>query len=225
MKQIGNILSIISFLGVCILGFLHFKGNNKNGRNKPRIIAGDSSKGVMSMTAENVAYVDIDTLEQNYTSYKKRKADFEAREKTIYNEIERGTKALQSEFADAQRRAQAGSMSQAEQEAFQQKMMQKQQDLEVRKQDLSSKLMKDQDEFNKELHENIKGFLNGYAEEKGLDFVYFFTAEGLNTILYANKDLDITGDVLEALNTGKKYSTKKSTIKPLEKSAADSLKK
>ncbi len=212
MKQFGNILSILSFIGVCILGVLHFNGNKKNNRiSKPRIISGDSNKSVI-MQGANLAYVDIDTLEENYLSYKKRKAEFEVREKNIYNEIERGTKALQTEYSDAQRRAQAGTMSQAEQEGFQEKMMQKQQNLEVRKQDLSSKLMKDQDVFNKELHENIKGFLTGYAEEKGLDFVYFFTAEGLNSILYANKDLDITADVLDALNTGKKFNTKKTKI-------------
>ncbi len=213
MKQISNILSILSFIGVCILGVLHFTNNKKNAKvqqSKPIIITNDSTgQKEVVVPGSNIAYVDIDTLEEKYVSYKKRKAEFEAREKNIYKELEKSANALQSEFNAAQGRAQAGKMSQAEQESFQEKMMKKQQDLEIKKQDLSSKLMKDQDVFNKELHENIKGFLLGYAEEKGLDFVYFYTAEGLQTILYANKSLDITADVLQALNSGKKYNTKK----------------
>jgi outer membrane protein len=205
MKNISTILSILAFIGVCILGFLQFKGNGKSAR-KSRVITNASPDAAKLTSSANIAFVDLDTLEDNYTLFKKKKAEFETLDKNLGNELERMATALQNEYMELQKKAQAGLITQEQGEAASRKMQQRQQELEMKKQNEGSALIKKQEEFNKKLQDDIRGFLDEYAIDKGYDFVMAYTKTG--AILFANPDMDITADVIDALNSGKSYEKK-----------------
>jgi outer membrane protein len=204
MKNISNILSVLAFIGVCILGFLQFKSGGKASR-KPKVITSTDSNKTLA-AGGNLAYVNYDSLEENYVSFKKKKAEFEATDKNLGVELERMATSIQNDYMELQKKAQAGQMSQEQGEAASRKIQQRQQELEMKKQNEGAALIKKTEEFNKKLQDEMHGFLEDFAAEKGYDFIFAYTKA--STILYVNPDFDITDDVLDALNSGKSFAKK-----------------
>jgi Skp family chaperone for outer membrane proteins len=208
MKSVLNVMTILSFVGICILGYMYFSGHKKSNTDK-RIMKIDSNHAAPGAYC---AYVNLDTIDANYVLFKKKKAEFEAREKAIEQELEAASKKLEADYLAFQKGIQEGKITDGpEGQAAQKRLQQTQQELEIKKQNLSSKLIKDSDDFNKSISENIKGFLNNYAAEKGYDFVFAYTTN--SNILYVNEANDITAEVLEDLNTGKSYGKKAAETK------------
>jgi outer membrane protein len=209
MKSISSVLSILSFIGVCVLGYLHLKCNKTAAPRKT--IKADSTGAMVQNQGASFAYVDLDTLQENYNLFKKKKSEFETREKAISQELQAEGQKLEAEFLGLQKRAQEGKLSEAEGQVAQKRLGQAQQELEIKKQNQSSKLLKDQDDFNSSLQDNLKGYLADYAVEKGYDYVFAYTPN--STILYANAADNVTEDVIKALNSGTNYSKKKTDKK------------
>ena len=196
MKNISTILSALALLGVIILFVM--KTNDKKPTKKAINEKTENIGKIDENLSGKIAYIDIDTLEANYDYFKKRKAEFETRQKNIDSELERGASSLQSEYVSLQNKAQKGELSQAEGEAAQQKLMQKQQELELKRQNLASKFVKDQEIFNKEIHDNLHKYIEEYNEEKGYDYILSYSRDG--SILFANKNLDVTQDIIKGMN-------------------------
>lgn len=204
MKSLPLILSSLALIGVAILFGINMKSNKKQ---RPAIITTKDSTGKEVVVAgARIAYVDIDTLESNYDYFKRRKVEFENRQKSIDTELERMASTLQNEYAALQKKAQDGLMSQSEGEAAQQRLMAKQQELELKRQNLGAKYLKDQDAFNKEIHDNLHAYIEKYNDEKGFDYILSYSKDG--SILYANKGLDVTQDIIDGMNADKGTSIK-----------------
>lgn len=199
MKNLPIVLSSLALIGVAILFGMNMKSNKKS---RPAVITTKDSTGKEVIVAgARIAYVDIDTLESNYDYFKRRKVEFENRQKSIDAELEKMASSLQNEYAGLQKKAQDGLMSQAEGEAAQQRLMAKQQELELKRQNLGAKYLKDQDVFNKEIHDNLHAYIEKYNEEKGYDYILSYSKDG--SILFANKDLDVTQDIIDGMNADK----------------------
>ena len=166
---------------------------------KPTYTIKDSTGKEFILSGGKVGYVDIDTLESNYNYFKAKKAEFEVRQKNIDAELEKLASALQNEYNGLQKQAQAGTLSQADGEAAQQKLMQRQQDLELKRQNMGANFLKDQEAFNKEIHDNLHQYIEKYNIEKGYDYILSYSKDG--SILYANKDLDLTRDIIKGMNS------------------------
>jgi outer membrane protein len=149
-------------------------------------------------SGSKVAYVNLDSLETHYEYFKTRKESFEKKQTSMEAELERLAKNLQNEYAGFQRKAQAGTLTQAEGEAAQVKLERMQADIENRRQSLATQLMQEQEEFNKELQTRLDAFLEKYNQDKGYDFILSYIKGG--NILFANKDLDITQDIIKGMN-------------------------
>jgi outer membrane protein len=198
MKNLSTFLSALALIGVIILFVMKM---TEQKTSKQRVVSKDSSGKEVLVAGGKVAYVDIDTLEANYDYFKRKKAEFEARQKNIDADLEKMANALQNEYVALQNKAQKGELTQAEGEAAQQALMQKQQDLELKRQSLGSKYMKDQEAFNKEIHDNLHDYIKIYNEEKGYDYILSYSKDG--SILYANDALDVTQDIIKGMNTKK----------------------
>ena len=74
-----------------------------------------------------------------------------------------------------------------------------QQSLQLREQALTEQLLKEKDAFNQKLHDDLNDFLEEYNKDKGYDYILSYSEIG-SQILLANKDLDITQDVIEGMN-------------------------
>jgi outer membrane protein len=196
MKNLSLAFSSLALVGVFIL--VGMKVTEKK-MSKPTYTIKDSTGKEFILSGGKVGYVDIDTLESNYNYFKAKKAEFEVRQKNIDAELEKLASALQNEYNGLQKQAQAGTLSQADGEAAQQKLMQRQQDLELKRQNMGANFLKDQEAFNKEIHDNLHQYIEKYNVEKGYDYILSYSKDG--SILYANKDLDLTRDIIKGMNS------------------------
>lgn len=200
MKNLALILSVLSFVGVLALAGMHFSNNNKA---TPAAVA-----AVHTGNGGSIAYVDIDTLEANYELLKTRRADFKNRQQQMESELQRSYGQMQSDANEIQKKAQANTLTQAEYEAAQKRLMQMQQTLESRKESLTQQLMKEQEEFNTDLKKRLDAFLTEYNKTHQYDFIMSYSGAG-SAILYANKAHNITKDVVDGMNAGTKVDENK----------------
>lgn len=188
-------------LAICSItsAFLFTSCDNKKGstttttkeESKPAQAAGTAPSG-------KIAYVDMDTMEAKYEYLKSKRAELEKETQQLDNEIGRMTQTLQNEYVAFQKKAQAGTLTQAEGEAGQKRLAGMQENIEQRKQTLGSQLMKKQEAFNKDLQNRLDAYLVKYNKEKGYDYILSYAKGG--SILFANKSLDITEDVVKGMN-------------------------
>lgn len=145
------------------------------------------------------AYIDIDTFQAHYTVLVEKKKEFSTQEDAMQSELQRSAQQLQASAADFQKKAQDGKMSQTEGEATQRKLAQMQQSLETRKQSMEADFVKKQDAFNTQLHNDLDSFLGKLSDQRHYDFVFSYSKAN-PSIMYANKGLDITQEVIRGMN-------------------------
>ena len=198
MKNLSTVLAALALLGVIILFVL--RGTSSSTTATVRTPATTTAgTGAGTTAGSRVAYVDIDTLEANYEYFKTKKADFTKRQSAIESELQRSAQQLQTQAADFQKKAQSGGFtSQAEGEAAGRKLQQMEQSLNTRRESLAAGLMKDQDAFNRDIQDRLDAFLTNYVKDKNIDYVLSYSKSG--SILYADKSLDVTQEVIAGMN-------------------------
>ena len=191
------ILSALAVIGVLVLFGLRFSGNKGSITTSGKSSAGSSSGPF------KIAYVDIDTFESNYEYLKNKREEFNKRQMAMQSELERSAQQYQNNVEAFQRKAQSGNISQSEGEATQKQLLQMQQSLRLREQALTEQLLKEKDDFNQKLHDQLDSFLAEYNKDKTYDYILSYSKVG-SQILFANKALDITEDVIEGMNARSK---------------------
>ncbi len=206
MRSVSLVFNIILAAAVAVLFYLHFSGGAKS---KPAVktATADKTNQPAAATGGGIAYVDIDTLQENYIYFKTKKAELESKQKAMENELENMARQFEKEYVALQQKAQAGTLSQSEGEAAQKNMIEKQQNLEKKRSGLAEQLMKLQDNFNTDLKKRLDDFLAEYNKDKGYDYVLSYSKNG--SILIANPALDVTQEVLEGMNAKYKAESAK----------------
>lgn len=202
MKNAAVILSSLSLIGVIVLFGMNM---SKPKQGSPAAVAVPTTA---SGGANRIAYVNIDTLESQYELLKSTREDFKKRQEQMENELQRSYAQMQNDATEVQKKAQANTLTQAEYEAAQKRLSQMQQSLESRKQSLTEQLMKEQDDFNKKLKTSLDSFLEDYNKTRHYDYILSYSSSG-SALLYVNKALDITKDVVDGMNAMAKNSGNK----------------
>lgn len=191
-------------LAVMMAGvFVACQQNNKQGNEGSAATAKD---GVAPNSACVVAYVDIDTVEAYYEYFKEKKAELEKKQQSIDNELQANVRALQNEAADFQRRA--SSMTQAEGEAMQRALYNKQQQLEGKAQNMRSQYAEQENKFNEDLQKRLNDFLTKFNSDKRFAYILSYRT-GASNILYKDSKYDITSEVIKGLNEANKSAEEK----------------
>src|SRR5207237_1386016 len=142
MKKAAVIFSSVSL--VCAL----IAGCNPAHNNQPAAV---SNVAAPAGGASKLAYINIDTLEAKYELLKTKREEFKKRQGEMENELQLSYSQMQNDANEVQKKAQANTLTQSEYEAAQKRLMQMQKSLETRKQSLTEQLMKEQEDFNKDL--------------------------------------------------------------------------
>lgn len=206
MKSFSAIASSLALIGVLILFGMQMS-NGKKGSGVPAANSAANNSGA------KIAYVDIDSLEANYVVLKTKKEEFKKRQQQMEGELERSYQQMQNDYAEVQRKAQNNTLTQAEYESAQKRLTQMQQSLETRKRSLTDQLLKEQDDFNKDLKDNLDNFLEEYNKDKHFDYILSYAGVA-SSILYADKSLNVTEEVIAGMNEkAKETSATKDTKK------------
>ena len=190
MKNTLLVINAILILLVGYLYYLHFQESKS-----PAV------KEVKSATMNNVAdkskvaYIDLDSLQNNYGYYKKIKADFERKQSAANDEITSMQKKFQSRAVQLQQKA--ATMNQKEQETAMQEINKMQQDLQNRKQAIDNELYNYNAKMKEDILTRIQNFLKDYNKDGKYSYIFSYEP---GFMFYKDSTLDITPDVIGGLN-------------------------
>jgi outer membrane protein len=145
-----------------------------------------------------IAFVDIDSLLSKYEFSIALNKEMLRKEENMRMTLSEKAKALQADYDDFQRKLQNNVYATRERaEEEQARILKKKEELDKLEQRLISELSAKSQKNNVTLHDSIDSFLKAYNAEKGYDLIISRVGDNL---LFANKALDITEEVINGLN-------------------------
>lgn len=197
MKNINYVVNGVLAIAVIILFVMQFSGKNET-KTVKSISSGEAPAGIMP-----VAYVNVDSLLENYNYAKDLNEIILKKSENSRASVNQKANSLRTEMQEFQRKIENNAFltrERAEQE--QQRLLQKQQELQELDARLSQELLAEQQKLNEQLRDTVVAQLKVYNKNKGFHIIYSNTMG--DNILYAQDGYDITAELLEYLN--KNYS-------------------
>ncbi len=214
-----NVLyAIIAVLAICV-GILFYQVNSLKGAmggtsTENTSESKETKKPVIINSANDplpnakIAYINIDTLNEKYLFISDYVKVLKNKRIALETQMQAMSQKFQEDYEAAQQSAQAGLLPAGEMENKKRDLERQQRELE-NKQIQMDKLAYDMQEKNDQLQRDVKTFLMENYEGK-YDFILAYTTS-VPTVLLANPKLEVTYQVLDALNTA--YSNSKSSKK------------
>lgn len=203
MKNLQNIAIAVLSVAVIFLLYKQFSADPTPVEGAPEKGAVAEKKIVLAPDSNNkfgaVAFVNTDTLLEQFDSFRKMRASFEKKREQAERELGSKAQALENEYMEVQRKIQAGTMTETLIKDAEQTLMQKQQSLAMLREQRMNQLMEEEKNLSTRLNDQIFDYMQDYAPAHGLKYVLGYTRGG--GILYAADSLDITSAVLQGLNT------------------------
>jgi outer membrane protein len=198
MKNINYIIHGVLAVAVIILFILQFAGKKETGDTPPALTADENPSSVLP-----VAYVNMDSLLQNYNYYKDLNEIIVRKEENARASVNQQGNQLQSEIQDFERKINNNAFltrERAEQE--QQRLLKKRQELEALDNRLTQDLMAEHQKLIEQLRDSLSAQLKIFNQEKNYRII--FSNISNDNILLADDMFDITGELIIYLN--KNYS-------------------
>ena len=197
MKQFSIVLNIVLVLAVAFLYYLHF-ASAKNVISHQTAAIRYSVRDTATFGKKMVvAYVELDSLNNNVAFIRQRKKELEAEQRVIANEYESAYHELTAQRDNFLKKGNA--VTQQEAEAFQEKLGLKQQEIEQAKQQKSQRLAEKGARIMEDMQCKLKDFMNEYNKQKKFTLI-FTTGTGLDYFLYKDSTLNITSEIVKGLN-------------------------
>ena len=193
MKNISLVLNAILILAVGILYYLHFATNKSTAVKAKSTVSTTSPVGARPP----IAYVELDSLNERITFIKTKRKELESEQRAIENEWESGYRSLENQKNNFLKKGAAITQEEAQQ--FQGVLIQQQQQIDGKKQELNQKLSEKSFKFLEGIQKQLKDFLEEYNKEKNYMYI-FTTGTGLDYMVYKDSALNITDDVIEGMN-------------------------
>lgn len=201
MKNINFIFNIVLTVAVIVLFLLYF--NQKSISTSPLKKVNDSNVvNTQSVSSGdfNIAYVNVDTLLNNYKLYNDLQNQLAAKQKQMEATVNQKTVQLQKDAAAFQQKVQTNSFLSVESAQQQeQELYQKQQDLMDFKDKLSNDLVLESQKMQKQLLDTVTNLLKEYNVNFGYTFIF-----NSGSFLYNNPSYNITDTITTLLN--KRYN-------------------
>ncbi len=152
-----------------------------------------------------IAFVDVDSLATQYEFCKDGQKELESKQNAYSSQLNSKAQALQNAMADFQNKLQNGGFTSQQQAQAAQTKLQKQQE---QIQQFQTKINNDMNAATLKYQQVLRDSLNNFLNEYNKDGRYkMILSKSGDNILYADKALDITNDVLAGLN--KRYKKSK----------------
>lgn len=171
--------------------------------------AATTEEGVV---APDVVYVNSDSLLANYEYFKEARTRLQGKSQKAEQELRNKAEAFQNEVNRYQQSAQ--TMSADQRQATEQRLAQKQQQLQTLNQNEGNKIATEESEEMKKIYDKVEAYLQTISADKGYKMVLTYS-RGNSAILYGDNSLDITQDVLSGLND--RYKVEQDSVKAATK--------
>ena len=161
------------------------------------------------------AYVDTSVLMNEYTEAKDLEAKYKAQAEEKGRQLQAEITRFKQDAANFQSQAQANGQAWAQQRGAE--LQKREQQLGYAQQALAQQLQQESGVERDSLISGVKKFIKDYGKKNG--YTYIYGTGDAATILYAEDKLDITKEVIKALND-KHKSAPKTEDKPAVKEEA-----
>lgn len=188
MKNLSLILNVILIIAVGYLYLEEFTDDNDEHQA--------AQPAVNVASSGNLAYVNSDSLLTHYNYYLEVAEALREKRSKLEEDYNKRAGILQSQVDDYQRTYLNMTVPQAR--AVEEDLMNKRQELGRFQESITQQLLREEAEITTNLYENVSNFLEQYGNENNLKIVFTYTSG--SGLLYANESLDITNEVIEALN-------------------------
>lgn len=174
--------------------------------NSPKPEA-DSAPQTKAAQELKIAYVEVDSLITQYDFCKEYTQVLEKKSRNVQNTLQQKGQKLQADAANFQQKLQANALDRPTAERMQAALQKQNADLEALQQRLGAELQEETNKYNAALHDSVQHFIAKYNKNK--KYTLILSKSGDN-ILYADKVIDITNDIIAGLNKAyKKGSVEK----------------
>lgn len=198
MKKTNLIINILFGVAIVVLFVLHFTSGGK------KDVKGTEGKGAISEQF-TAAWVNLDTLLNNYDMYFDMKRELEESGKKKEADLNAKSRSFEKEAYDFQDKVQKGLLTRSEAQQLQSNLAAKEQQLYQLRDEMRMQLAEEEQVKLRQIHNSITEYLKEYNADKGYHLILSNTFGG--PLLYGHPANDITNEVLEGLN--KKYAANK----------------
>ena len=193
MKNFLLPLNILLALAVAVLFYLHF--NQKP--VKVDVKAASGATDSLSQHELKIAYVDLDSIQENYNYYKEKMDEFDRKKEGADRDLNNAFQKIENErIAFVQK---GNAITQVEAENFQREYTRKMQNLENQKKSLENNIQQEGVKTMEELKKKINEFLTEYNKTKGYSYIFSYSST-INILFYKDTALNITNEVVSGLN-------------------------
>lgn len=186
-------------IGLVTMGMIITSCNKANDEDVETI-----ENETVQATGVKIAYVELDTLMNQYQLYKDYSEVLTRKGNNIQNTLAKKQRALESHAAAVQKKYESnGFTTRDELERAQAGIQREQQELAQLADRLNNEFNEEQARINTEARDSIQSFLKRYNKTKKYDYVMVKAGDNL---LIANPKYDITLDIVKGLNKRYKRS-------------------
>ncbi len=152
-----------------------------------------------------IAYVEVDSVMNRYNFAKEMQETLQTKAQNVQNTLASKQQSIEAASTKLQQDYQANALTQEQAQQRQDAIQRQYNDWQSLSQRLSNELQAETDKFNAALSDSIQHFLAAYNKDKKYSII--LTKVGDN-ILFADKKLDITDEVIAGLNKAYKPAKK-----------------
>lgn len=180
------VIGILLALAALIIAF----SGNKSAGSGP---AGPANNGNL-----NIAWVNTDTIWEQYNFVSDVKAELATFETNLQDHYTASVTAFQNEYNAYIKKASAYQLSLDEQKKTEEKLAQKQQALQELDAQLSQQLLDEKTARNMEVHDSIVNFIARFNKDHKYAFILERSYGG--GLLWADSTMEITNEIVKGLN-------------------------
>lgn len=194
MKNINYVINGVLAVAVVILFVMQFSGKKES-----TVAPAFTAKGDSTVQRLPVAYVNVDSLLQNYNYSKDLNERIIRMQEDVRLDLNQRSNSLQTEVNDFQRKLQANAfLTQERAQQENDRLMKKQEELRTYAAQKDQELAAKQMELNGQLRDTIVAQLKVFNQSRGYQIIFSNTLG--DNILLADPVYDITTEFLEVLN-------------------------
>lgn len=204
MKNLSLVLNIVLLAAV---GYLYYDNFSSKKQGKPPMMKDTAGSAWKDSVCSHplIAYVELDSLNENITYIKDKRKELETEQARIEGEWESGYKSLEAQKNNFLKKGAA--ITQDEAEKFQSQLQAQQQTIDRKKQTSTQALSEKSFTFMDGIQKKLKAFLIEYNKDKKYMYI-LTTGTGLDYMVYKNPSLNITDDVIKGMNKEMKLGLK-----------------
>ncbi|MEO5674503.1 MAG: OmpH family outer membrane protein [Chitinophagales bacterium] len=197
----NTVLIVWNLVLTAIIAFLFFyvfaEKKERAENDEKKNLSGNAAEAHADSSNElRIAYVNVDSLENNYALFASKKKELEAKQQQSEAVLNKKVTAFQNDYTSAQQ--QAATMTETQLQAIQEKLQKQQAEIQQLQTALQADFQNQLEKFNIELKDSLDSYLKTYNSDNRFTYVLSYSAG--SDILYAQPQFDITADAVKGMN-------------------------